>query len=210
MMDSEFLRALSALENPIEFAARDGFERLERVKGLENTLARAAGHARGLAPNPEAAALLEGLVDALPSPAQSRDHRVEALRRCLATIATIRTSTTASTGASVPALARVVRERMDVPKSGGPRLLPDTPIQFVKGVGPKTAQAFATRSIRTAEELLRFLPRRYEICRSSGTLADVVEVASRIPLLEKTFTWRAWVMPMISGTLSPLRSATAS
>ena len=47
MMDSEFLRALSALENPIEFAARDGFERLERVKGLENTLARAAGHARG-------------------------------------------------------------------------------------------------------------------------------------------------------------------
>jgi ATP-dependent DNA helicase RecG len=36
------------------------------------------------------------------------------------------------------------------------------PIQFIKGVGPKIATLLATRQIVTIEDLLRFLPRRYE------------------------------------------------
>ncbi len=38
---------------------------------------------------------------------------------------------------------------------------PDTPVQFLKGVGPHRAQAFARLGIRTAEDLLYHTPHRY-------------------------------------------------
>jgi ATP-dependent DNA helicase RecG len=38
----------------------------------------------------------------------------------------------------------------------------DTPVQFVKGVGPKRAEIFGKVNIRTAEDLLHYRPFRYE------------------------------------------------
>ena len=38
----------------------------------------------------------------------------------------------------------------------------DTPIQFVKGVGPAKADALAKAGIRTVYDLLLYLPFRYE------------------------------------------------
>ncbi len=38
----------------------------------------------------------------------------------------------------------------------------DTPVQFLKGVGPKLGEVFASRGIRTIGELLFFFPRTYE------------------------------------------------
>jgi len=37
-----------------------------------------------------------------------------------------------------------------------------SPIQFVKGVGPKLASLFEKKGIRTIEDALYFLPRCYE------------------------------------------------
>jgi ATP-dependent DNA helicase RecG len=39
---------------------------------------------------------------------------------------------------------------------------PDTPVQFVKGVGPKLGMIFESRGIRTVRDLLTFFPRTYE------------------------------------------------
>ena len=46
-----------------------------------------------------------------------------------------------------------------VSKASAAGLRPDTPVQIVKGVGPKTAQALPFQH-RDLEDLLRFLPRR--------------------------------------------------
>lgn len=44
------------------------------------------------------------------------------------------------------------------------RLLgPDSPVQYVRGVGPRRAERFARLGIRTVAELLEFFPARYEI-----------------------------------------------
>jgi ATP-dependent DNA helicase RecG len=37
----------------------------------------------------------------------------------------------------------------------------DTPVQFLKGVGPQRADAFARLGVRTVEDLLHHIPHRY-------------------------------------------------
>ncbi|MBW2699450.1 MAG: ATP-dependent DNA helicase RecG [Deltaproteobacteria bacterium] len=56
----------------------------------------------------------------------------------------------------------------------------DDSIQFVKGVGPKLAERFASRGIETVSDALFFLPRRYEDRRPVNRIADlqVGELAS--------------------------------
>jgi ATP-dependent DNA helicase RecG len=40
--------------------------------------------------------------------------------------------------------------------------LQDKPVRFIKGVGPKKAEAFASRGVNNIEDLLYYFPRRYE------------------------------------------------
>jgi ATP-dependent DNA helicase RecG len=48
------------------------------------------------------------------------------------------------------------------PKPASTKLRLDTEIQYVKGVGPRTAEILAAKGVRTVEDLLYYLPFRYE------------------------------------------------
>ena len=48
-----------------------------------------------------------------------------------------------------------------------------TPIQYLKGIGPKRAKAFSKLSIDTIEDLLYYFPRRYEDRRSFSPIRDL-------------------------------------
>ena len=48
------------------------------------------------------------------------------------------------------------------------------PVQFIKGVGPKMAALLSRKGIATVEDMLYFLPRRYEDRRSVKTIAETV------------------------------------
>ena len=50
-----------------------------------------------------------------------------------------------------------------------------TPIQYLKGIGPKRAKAFSRLSINTIEDLLYYFPRRYEDRRSFSPIRDLKE-----------------------------------
>jgi len=47
------------------------------------------------------------------------------------------------------------------------------PVQYVKGVGPRRAEGLAKAGVRTAEDLLLYMPLRYEDRRSSVRIADL-------------------------------------
>jgi ATP-dependent DNA helicase RecG len=49
----------------------------------------------------------------------------------------------------------------------------DRPIQFLKGVGPRRADAFATLGITTARELLYHVPRRYDDASTVAPIRDL-------------------------------------
>lgn len=57
-------------------------------------------------------------------------------------------------------------------------LLSDSPIQYVKGVGPKRAEWFATLGIHTVGQLLEYYPFRHEEDRGEVDIADVVPGAT--------------------------------
>lgn len=40
------------------------------------------------------------------------------------------------------------------------------PVQFVKGVGPRKAKAFAKLGVETLGDLLEYFPRDWSLCRS--------------------------------------------
>jgi RecG-like helicase len=51
----------------------------------------------------------------------------------------------------------------------------ETPVQFLKGVGPRLATVFASRDIRTVKDLLYFFPRKYEDRSKLSLVKDLVE-----------------------------------
>ena len=50
----------------------------------------------------------------------------------------------------------------------------DTPVQYVKGVGPKLAKILESRSVFTAEDLIEWLPRSYQDNRRVKNFSDIV------------------------------------
>ena len=54
-----------------------------------------------------------------------------------------------------------------------PALHSDSPIQYVKGVGPVRAQAFASLGVKTVADLLEYLPFRYEHESGEVEIADL-------------------------------------
>ena len=48
-----------------------------------------------------------------------------------------------------------------------------TPIQYVKGIGPKLAKLFEKKGIRTVEDALYFLPRAYEDRRNLKKISEL-------------------------------------
>ena len=51
----------------------------------------------------------------------------------------------------------------------------DTPVQFVKGVGPKLGSVFNSRDIQTVRDLLHFFPRTYEDRSKAVKIPDLAE-----------------------------------
>ena len=51
----------------------------------------------------------------------------------------------------------------------------ETPVQYVKGVGPKRAELFGQAGIKTVRDLLDFFPRRYQFFGQVKGLKDVEE-----------------------------------
>jgi ATP-dependent DNA helicase RecG len=79
----------------------------------------------------------------------------------------------------------------------------DTPIQFVKGVGPRVAEKLKEKNILVVEDLLYHLPFRYEDRLNPRALNDLVpgEMASVIAEVRGTILLRTKRMPIFEMTV---------
>jgi ATP-dependent DNA helicase RecG len=79
----------------------------------------------------------------------------------------------------------------------------DTPVQFVKGIGPQIAKTLAEKRIVTVEDLLYHLPFRYEDRLHSRSLTDLVpgEMASVIAEVRGVALLRTRTMPIFEMTV---------
>ena len=79
----------------------------------------------------------------------------------------------------------------------------DTPVKFVRGVGPHIAEQLAAKSITTAEDLLYHLPFRYEDRQNPRSLDELKpgETASVIAEVRNAAILRTRRMPIFELTV---------
>jgi ATP-dependent DNA helicase RecG len=85
----------------------------------------------------------------------------------------------------------------------------DTPVKYVRGVGPRVAEMLAEKNIQTAEDLLYHLPFRYEDRQNPRSLDELKpgEVASVIGEVRGSILLRTRRMPLFELTVGQGRFA---
>src|SRR6266496_1716083 len=81
-------------------------------------------------------------------------------------------------------------------------LEPSTPVQFVKGIGPRLAEILAAKGLHTVDDLLHYLPFRYEDRLNPRGIAELKpgEMASVIAEVRTSGLFRTRRMPIFQMT----------
>ncbi len=83
-----------------------------------------------------------------------------------------------------------------------------TPVQFVKGIGPRLAEVLAAKGIATVDDLLHYLPFRYEDRLNPRSVAELRagEMATVIAEVRNSGLFRARRMPIFQLTVGQGRA----
>ena len=161
-----FKKNLQKIEQPLHFAARDGFKNLLHIKDLGKAMA----------------GIIAQQINAIPPAAKNRFE--SPLGSLLAIFTDYDTQDTADKKTKIIEAVKIldrlmdamdvfdtdkpisslreeqINERISDLKTSAQKL--SLPVQYLKGVGPKMATRFQAKKISTVEDLLYFLPRTYE------------------------------------------------
>src|SRR5436190_7543215 len=87
-------------------------------------------------------------------------------------------------------------------------LEPSTAVQYVKGIGPRIAEILAAKSIRTVDDLLHYLPFRYEDRVNPRGISELRagEMATVIAEVRTSGLFRTRRMPIFQMTVGQGRS----
>ncbi len=87
-------------------------------------------------------------------------------------------------------------------------LEPSTPVQYVKGVGPRLAEVLAAKGIATVDDLLHYLPFRYEDRLNPRSVAELRagEMATVIAEVRNSGLFRTRRMPIFQLTVGQGRT----
>jgi ATP-dependent DNA helicase RecG len=82
----------------------------------------------------------------------------------------------------------------------------DSPVQYVKGIGPRRAEALAAKGLQTLEDLIYYLPFRYEDRTNPREIADLMpgEMATLICEVRGSALLRTRKMPIFEMTVGDL------
>jgi ATP-dependent DNA helicase RecG len=189
-------KILEKMEAPLSFAAEDSFERLSLIKNLEAVMTSLVRQLRdGIsreAPETQKGEL-ERIAVALLNLFDGYDSLLTELKRDRLAEAIQHLSVLKSIQQNLPAGES---GGLSAPEEGGSALhFLSLPVQSVRGVGPRVAELLARKNLSTVEDLLYFLPRRYDdrrtVCRISETVPGIRQtVVGRIALADMRFYGR--------------------
>lgn len=158
-----FKKNLQRIEQPLSFAAKDDFKNLSHIKDLGKALSGLIAFQMTAIP-PAAKNIFGPALDNMLRIFLDYDLQDVAGKKIKITEASLileRLKNAAdSFDARRPAQEEQITARIADLKASVEKL--SLPVQFLKGVGPKMAERFAAKKIRTVEDLLYFLPRTYE------------------------------------------------
>jgi len=153
---------MDALAGPLALASKDNFSRLPNIKGLEGLVTGLIQEAIPLSSDPSLKAKLRALQENFAGFEEiTGREKEERIGKGKGLLAEMRGALDSFKGTGQPSceeeIAQVLR----------------SPMQFVKGVGPKISQLLKKKGIETVEDALYNLPIRYEDRRQIRRIADL-------------------------------------
>ena len=167
------LKILNKIENPLIFLSRDSYKNLPIVKDLERTMSGfldelMVAFTKDSLPQPdetiaELQKVFQGF-DALP--VADRKRRIDAALVYIRELKNLR----ADPAPPPPATTLALHEPEDR-AACLKKLALD--VQYIKGVGPKVSALLGRKGLKNVEDMLYFLPRRYEDRRQIQPISSV-------------------------------------
>ncbi|MBI5970610.1 MAG: ATP-dependent DNA helicase RecG [Deltaproteobacteria bacterium] len=175
---------IAAIRKPLAFASKDGFTHINVVKGLESTVARLCDKGAEHPCPVEAQAGFARLKSAVSGiDALSVESKKDVILRCL----DILDAMAAPRKEIIPSYAaNPVTEVLPPSHEELDKRLNalDTPLQFVKGIGPKLGERLAAKGLKTVEDVLYFLPIRYEDRRNFTKIRELTPGSNAVTSAE--------------------------
>src|SRR3990172_6654289 len=186
---------LDSIERPLLFASKNSFSHLLNIKGLESTIQKiAVGSQQSAAISVEKREKLQRIAENLKGfDSKSLSEKKESVIKAIGIVEELKKNSQesgVSRGGVTPPL--LMSEITNGPHfaSNEPRLTShasrltefdllssrkslSTPIQFIKGVGPKIASLLEKKGIRTVADAMYFIPRGYQDRREIRKISKV-------------------------------------
>lgn len=167
-------KLIEQIETPLLFAAWNAYSRLSQIKNLQGTITSLVKQLRPL---------LDGNPGrgASQNVKQSQADELEMLFRNFDDLTTEEKKTKIQAALfTLEEMKKVLRETRAAEPSSKGIATPSSSIQLLPGVGSRLAGLFARKGIMTVEDLLYFLPRRYEDRRHISLILEAVPGAKQI------------------------------
>ena len=169
-------KIVERMESPLAFASGDSYNRISLIKNLGTVMTSLLRHLKeGIGREEQRSRKdeLDGLSDTLLNlfggydalPQEQKRDRLSRATPLLSKLKTILQNASRYGGESGQGGTEAERNAMDVLSR---------PVQFIQGVGPRIAALLARKNLSTVEDLLYFLPRRYEDRRTISRIAETV------------------------------------
>jgi ATP-dependent DNA helicase RecG len=163
---------VQAIARPLQFASKGEYANLPQVKGLEKLISSLGHQALSLDLDPSQRRLFKELLEVFSgfegSPMEEKKERIARSVRITMQLQEHEKGAEGKAKVREPEVGWGVKAEA---KGKAGTLL--QPIQFVKGVGPRISQKLEKKGIRTIEDALYFLPRRYEDRRVIKKISEV-------------------------------------
>jgi len=161
--DKNLATVIADIRRPLILAARHNFSTLSRIKGINRPVASII---RSL-DDSKLTKAIRGKLDGIESLLADFDDLTEKNRKTaiLKVIKILDSLQTIASKKKTTASKKIYGDTdSELNKS----------VQYLKGVGPKVAEFMATKNLITIEDLLYYLPRRYEDRRKIGNIKDLL------------------------------------
>jgi ATP-dependent DNA helicase RecG len=168
---------LDALEKPLLFASKNDCAYVHTVKGLNELIPQLAARAYELVEEPGLKKIFASLKnDFISYYALQQKHQKDLILATLSTLSKINKQGAALVHSDLtPPPGQGNAEASQTPAASifDALLLLATPVEKIKGVGQKTAEALVRKNIRTIEDVLYHVPRSYIDRRSISKISDL-------------------------------------
>jgi ATP-dependent DNA helicase RecG len=169
-------KIVQKMEGPIAFASEDTYIRLSQVKNLETVMISLLQNMKEEIRQEEHRPRqdeLNGLSDELLDlfggyDALSQEQKRDRLSRATPLLSELKTILK-----NLPGTDQQLGYRAVGSNSHSPSIL-SKPVQFIRGIGPRMAVLLSRKNLSTVEDLLYFIPRRYEDRRIISQIAETV------------------------------------